>query len=485
MQKSKFIGLLKELSREELKRFNEYIHSPFFKKSANSIALFEWIYGVEDHPFYRSSMLDNRIVVRSLFSKQNNVDLKYNSLNVTLSELVKLLQHFLAMLEIEKESDYIKFLTIKNLRNRRMDKDFWRMMKKVKLQQTKSDRNIEYYHQQHLLERVMYDFQPTDKRLQREKRKLNLEMYDVLNTFEIYTVLNKLYYCCFNWNSANIIAEEKNINLAHELIDVIKTKGLDKVILVNFYYLSLLLLMKPENESHFFKLKTLLEENTIPIKKEDLLGIYTIATNYCNQKAIKGLGHFHKEMFDLYLLMLEQKLLYQGKFIKKNYIKNIVSLGLQLGKTKWVSRFIEKVKSETLPQYSQSVYAFNKAALFFYTKKYSDVIQGLSEVESIDVYYDLDYRSLLLKCYYELQETEALLSLVDAFKRFTKQQKISDAEKKSYLHFIRCTERLYKTKIHPRKTKASKEKVKVKQFLENVQFIHNQKWLLEKMKELL
>ncbi len=120
--------------------------------------------------------------------------------------------------------------------------------------------------------------------------------------------------------------------------------------------------------------------------------------------------------------------------------------------------------------------------MYFYTKKYNQALQELLKVESIDVFYDLDYRGVLLKCYYELEETEALFSLADAFRKFVKQQKISDGQKKSYLHFIRCVQRLYKVKIHPKPSKAAKEKVK--QFVLEIQPLNNRKWLFEKVGEL-
>ncbi len=318
--------------------------------------------------------------------------------------------------------------------------------------------------------------------LQREKQKLGINAHDLLEVFDIYTILNKLYYCCFSWNNANIIVEEKNETLVQELITTIQTKSLDQIPLVNLYYLILLLLMKPDEESNFFKLKKLLKSNTLSIGKHELRTIYTAASNYCNQKASKGQLHFHEEMFDLYNMMLEQKLLHKGKYIPNGYIKNLVSLGLYLDKYQWIKKFIEKIQNETLPKYRQSVYAFNKGALYFYTQRYNEALQVLLNVESIDVFYDLDYRSLLLKCYYELKETEPLLSLSEAFKKYVKQRKIADNQKKTYLNFIKYAIKLYKIKIQPRSSKAKITRIE-QSIIEN-KAINNQRWLLEKVKEL-
>ncbi|MGB1242891.1 MAG: hypothetical protein ACPG49_10240 [Chitinophagales bacterium] len=483
MQKSKLIGLLKMMSEEELERFRGFMKSPFFKKTPKAIALFDWIDAQEGHPVYQSPHLNMELIAQQLFPQQKNQKLRNNSLRVVGSELVGLIKDFFLHLKIEKEKRDYTYLLLQEFRGRRMEREFWQTYKKETLYQSKKDKTIEQYYSQYLIDLSCYYFQPTDKQLLKEWRKSRLDMHDVLENLDVFVFLNKLQYCCFNWNEANVWLKEKNIKLAHELIRTIEFRQLDKVLLVKFYYYVLLLLMYPNKEIYFFQLKTLLENNKTSINQKDLRSFYTVATNYCNQKMNAGEIHFYQEMFDLYELMIKQKLIYWGKFIDHKYIKNIVSLGLQLGKTDWVGEFIEKTKNEVAPQYRKSVYFFNKGILFFYTKEYYKALQQLLKVESIDVFYDLDYRGVLLKCYYELEETEVLFSLLDSFKKFVKQQKISDKQKKSYLHFIRCTQRLYKIKIHPNRTEASKKKIK--QFILDIQPLNNQKWLLKKVEELL
>ncbi len=480
MQKSKLITFLKTLSKEELSRFRDYMQSPFFKKSANAKALFEWIDRQDDYPFYTSSQLDSSVVGSHLFPNKKNKALRDKGLSVAASELIALLRQCLVQLEEEKDKTRTTYITLQILRNRRMEKDFWQMYKKSIINIENRPNDLKFYYDQYLFKELLYEFRPLDKHLQRKKKKLNLSIHDVVFDFEIYTILMKLQYCCFIWNNFNIIEEDRDSVFARQLIEVIHARQLDQIPLIHFYYLNLLLLIDAENENYFYQLKKLLKNNATEISKNHLKSFYIMAVNYCHRRVRKGMIDFNEELFDLYLLMLEQKLFYKGKYIGEDFVKNIVTVGLQVNQSKWVERFIESSQKEVVPLYRNSVYAFNKGLWYFHHEKYGKALPMLLQVGNIHVFYNLDCRGVLLKCYYELQETEPLFSLADAFRKFVQLQKIAPNQKKAYLNFIRQTVKLYKIKLHPNKSPDAA----FRQKLQEVQPLNNQKWLLEKVEEL-
>ncbi len=480
MQKSKLINSLKALSKEEFKRFKEYMQSPFFRKSANVQHLFEWLCTHGKHPVYVSAQLDNEIVIQHLFPDDRSKALKDKSLSVASSELIALLRDFLIYLEAKTETNRNNYLLLKAFRKRGMEKEFWEVYRKLANHIDKSAKTIDTYYEQYLLDELMRYFYPVDKYLQREKKKLNIQFNDSLNSFEIYVVLNKLQHACLNWSNAAIVKEEGDRVLAMELIDKVESQQLNKILLVNFYYLNLLLLMDSAAEKHYYEIKNLLKTESQQINKAELSVFYTLATNYCNHRIREGEIHFRKEMFDLYVLMIKEKFAYSGRHIRKRFVKNMVTLALQVGETEWCGQFIEFARKESMPQCRDSVYAFSRGIWYFHHQDYSKALQMLLQVENIDVFYHLDSRGVLLKCYYELQETEPFFSLADAFRKFVKLQKIAPVQKKAYLNFIRQTVKLYKIKLHPNK---SPDTVFRQKLLE-VQPIQNQKWLLEKVEEL-
>ncbi len=480
MQNSKLIHSLKALTKEELKRFHDFMQSPFFKKSANAKALFEWIYQHGDHPTYVSTQLDNEVIAQHLFSDKRSLKLKVKSVSVAASEAIVLFRQFLVQLEVEKEENRNAYLLMRGLEERRMEKDFWRVYRKFAPKFEASKETMDLYYEKYLVEELLCNFYPVDRQLIRERKKLKIDIYDALHSFEVYTILNKLQYCCVNWSHANIVEEEKNKVLANELITTIRSQGLQQITLVNCYYLILLLMMNPSIESYFYQLKELLKNDGKGIERSVLQNCYTMASNYCYQKIREGSIHFQREVFDLYVLMLEQRLAYEGEYLQKRFIKNMVTAGLKIGETKWIQHFIDDIQKNTVPQIRKSVYAFNKGLWHFYHKEYDKALPLFLQVGNIDVFYNLDCRGLLLKCYYELEETDALFSLADAFRKFVKQQKIASSQKKSYLNFISQTMKLYKIKLDPNKSMDAA----IKQSLLETQPINNQQWLLEKAEEI-
>ncbi len=260
MQSSKLIGLLKVLSEEELERFREYMQSPFFKKTTKVIALFEWIDAQNDHPTYRSSQLEVELIGKVLFPNQKNKTLRKKSLSVVSSELVGLIKDFLMQLRIERRKSNYEYILLEELKSRQLERDFWHNYKKSVSQQSKLGKNIEYYFNKYAMDVSCYYFHFTDKQLLKEKKKLGLDRDQIHESLDLYFILNKLHDCCFNWNTANILAEEKNSVFAHELIDFIESKQLNQIDLVNCYYLILLLLMYPDEETYFFSTKGIVEK---------------------------------------------------------------------------------------------------------------------------------------------------------------------------------------------------------------------------------
>ena len=87
----------------------------------------------------------------------------------------------------------------------------------------------------------------------------------------------------------------------------------------------------------------------------------------------------------------------------------------------------------------------------FFQKNYDEVLTLLRSVEFTDFYYHLDSKSLLLKTYFELEETDALFSLIEAFKIYIKRNNLIPGYQKSgYNNMIKLSAKLYKWKLNPK-----------------------------------
>lgn len=122
---------------------------------------------------------------------------------------------------------------------------------------------------------------------------------------------------------------------------------------------------------------------------------------------------------------------------------------------------------------------FNLALLYFYQRKYNEVIYQLQNVEYEDEGYNLSSKSMLLAVYYEMDYVEPLYSLFDSFRAYLNRNKtLSEARKSSYVNLIRFTKQLSKI---IEGDKVALEKLKTEIAKESN--IASDKWLMEKIKE--
>jgi len=157
--------------------------------------------------------------------------------------------------------------------------------------------------------------------------------------------------------------------------------------------------------------------------------------------------------------------------------KNIVTNGLRLNEFDWVENFIREYSPFLDPRYRDNAVTFNLAQLFFYKKDYSKVISQLSHVEYDDMTYNLNSKTLLMASYYELDEIEALGSLLDTFRVYLSRNKeLPAVRRKHYLNTIKIVRRL--SKVIP----GDKIEIeKLQKEVNNTQGVVSRNWILEKL----
>ena len=179
--------------------------------------------------------------------------------------------------------------------------------------------------------------------------------------------------------------------------------------------------------------------------------MYVYAKNYCIRKINHGDVEYIRELFDLYKVMLKDRIIFKENYLSQFDYKNIVYLGLRISEFDWVKNFISKYNEHLDPAIRQNAYTFNMAYYHFFQNNYDEVLTLLRSVEFTDFYYHLDSKSLLLKTYFELEETEALFSLIEAFKVYIKRNNLIPAyQKTGYINMIKLSSKLYKWKLNPK-----------------------------------
>jgi hypothetical protein len=142
-----------------------------------------------------------------------------------------------------------------------------------------------------------------------------------------------------------------------------------------------------------------------------------------------------------------------------------------------VEKFIHEYNIRLDEKYRDNAVTFNLAQLYFYKKDYPGVIAQLSQVEYEDITYNLNSKTLLMASYFELDELDALNSLLDTFRVYlNRNKKIPATRRKHYLNTISIVRKL--ARIRPGE---KKEIEKLHQEIEATQGIVSKNWIIEKL----
>lgn len=205
--------------------------------------------------------------------------------------------------------------------------------------------------------------------------------------------------------------------------------------------------------------------------------MFTFALNHCVKRINMGHTEYNKELFELYKVMIEKRIIFNNDILSPWTYKNIASVGLRLKEYEWTKGFIDTYHENVDEAYRDSAYAYNLAYYHFSQGEYKEALWKLHEVEFNDVFFHLDTKTMLLKIYYELDDVEPLLSLIDAFKVYLKRNKhISGYMKTSYRNLIKFVQKSL------RLPSGDKDKWKrLKEEVNQVKHVASFTWLIEQI----
>ncbi|MBK8955696.1 MAG: hypothetical protein IPM34_09075 [Saprospiraceae bacterium] len=341
------------------------------------------------------------------------------------------------------------------------------------------NKNGEFYYDLYSIEKYKYVLTNVESsRIQKTNlQKLNLNVID--DYLNIFFISEKLRNYCLILSWSKMIDINTELPLLKEAIQIVQSNFYPNIPAISIYYQIYLTNIEPDNLEHYFKLKNHLKDYLHLFPHSEARDIINAAINYTIQKHNSGNLNFYKENFELYDESIKSGLIFINNEISPWAFKNIVTLALRLGHFQWTQNFIIELSPKINKDFRDNAVNYNLASLYFYQKNYDQAIPLLQKVQFDELNYGLGAKSILLACYYELDEFDPLFSHIESFKVFVKRNKsIAEDRKKSYLELIKYTKELSSSK-HDQKTLK-----KLKSAIEQSQAM-SKKWLLEKVDELL
>ena len=467
MYKTKLIILLKSLHKKELKKFEQYIQTPFFNSKKSCVDLFNILKNM--HPNYLEKEVERTVIFHKMFPQKK---FQYNKLRYVMSDLTKLLEDFLAFCEYEKSTEQINPFLLKAYANKNINSYFEQTFsQQQKILEEIFLRDDSYFFQQFTIEKERYNFNT----LHDNHTKFDVE--SILSQLDHFYIINKLKFYCEILNNPTVVSVHYEIpHLIEEILEYIEQQEeLSPAIMI--YYQIVKTLQEHENENHYEVLLAYLQTYHYAFSKAELNHIYIYIINYSVKKINNGNSAYLKKLHDMYKLLLEQEvILYRGYLSEFDY-KNVATLGLLLQEYDYTKVFIEKYKKYLLPDVCNNAYTFNLGHFYFHIKEFQNVLSLLNEVVFTDSVYALDTKVLMAKSFYELNEVGLLWGFLDTFSAYLRKSKnISDNQRVLYKIFISYLKKM--TRIN-----SKKEVTKLREKIQKTPAGYT-KWLLTKLSEL-
>lgn len=472
MREGKLYQAIIKLNGHELNRLHRFILSPFFNRNEAIIRLFEWV--KEDLKIIQKTNVSKETIWSLCF----NLDEPYDDgrFRKLQSDLLKLVEEYYAQEVFEANPIHKAKYLLDAIYNERLEDLQTSALKTAKrLAEEQKLRPASFYYYRYEIEQSTFNL----TRLQTERNtKSNIE--EIAENLDRFYLAEKLRYYCTILNHQHLADLNYKMLFIDEIIEHVESNNYSDAPPIVIYHQILLSYKEPNERKHFESIKKLIEQHIHIFPETEVSEILDSALNYCIKKMNAGEAEFVREAFSLYQDWLERKLLQVRGTLDPFHFKNIVTIGLRLSEFDWIEKFIHQYSPFLEERYRENAITFNLAQLYFYKKDYLKVIQLLSQVEYDDMTYNLNSKTLLMASYYELDEIEALGSLLDTFRVYLNRNKeLPATRRKHYLNTISIVRKL--SRIPAGDTKQIE---KLAAEVESTQGVVSKNWILEKLSAL-
>ncbi len=251
--------------------------------------------------------------------------------------------------------------------------------------------------------------------------------------------------------------------------------------LVRLYHTSYLCLTDAARVDKFLELKQLLTAAADWLDAQELGEVFIYAINFCIRRLNMGDSDFFREVFDLYKIGLARGVFLDSPEasgqLSRFTFKNIVSAALKLGERAWVLDFIEKNRPLLAENFREPYANFCLARYFYDCRDFEKAQPLLQNLQSDDLFLELDGRVLLMKIWFEMGEWRVLAAFFKTFGQFLSRKKMLAYHLENYKNILHFTQKLVAQRSG-QKILTTEEMQILRSEIENARPLTEKDWLL-------
>jgi len=206
----------------------------------------------------------------------------------------------------------------------------------------------------------------------------------------------------------------------------------------------------PDNVNYFAMLKEYSFRDFAKLNNSEKFSRFNYLIDYCIYKMELGHLEFLRESFNLYTEALDRKIFHSDpddKNIGLIFFRNFVTIGLAAKEYKYVENFISQYGDGISGEMKSDLLELSHAMLDYEKRDYDKALERISRVSNLFPLFRLSTKFILAKIYYDTNQYDSFLSLIDTYRHYLKNDKIIPAHTRdAHTLFINYTSRLAKFK---------------------------------------
>jgi len=452
--------LVNSLNLNEKAAFEKYLESPFFNVGQVAAGLYQAV--VAGKKGFRQEYFN------ALFPGKRYDDKQYRYI---ASELNRHLEKFMMLKNLQKDPLITDLITAGALADRDLKKSYHMIHRDITAKQTIRDETWFMRQYEHGIQDLRYTIRDAE-------RKAAPDYHTVIRHLDTFYLLAKLRLACESINMANILQSSVDIGMYEKILELADGPQFAETPLLLLYARIYTILTDSKNETAFNEAGTLLREHSEQIKPAEMVNLYQYLKNFCVRQVNSGNTAYVRILFNLYNDMLQNKPMMRHDYLSQWEFKNMVTISLRLGEHDWCEKFLNRYITNLRPEDRKNALTYNTAYFSFMKGEYRQAVRKLQEVEMTDVFYQLDSRVVILKCYYELNDNDAFFYSASAFRLFLMRNKsISAFQQTIYRNLIKYITGIERARFNRAKLQ------KIRQKIETEKNVADVAWLMNKIDE--
>jgi len=434
---SKLTKILGTFTKGELKEFEKFIGSAYYNKGRNYVPLLKVL--ASFYPDFDNEQLSHEYIYSQLYpGKKFNRQILWNM----FSSLQNMAEEYLINISLEKNRFVKNSLLADEFLNRKLAGYQAKKLDEMEKTLEKMGIDDKFFGYKNKLEteRMSYHFLEDTQHLLSEHIVKKGE-YAILSMLrELSAVINDLNANAFMFNAKFDVNIPKKFMESLDMEAVLKYSRENKFAYTDnleMLYSSIMSVLEPDDERYFLRLKELFETNIDTFSANEKLSWVTTLSNYCTLKANKGETKYREYLFEINNLELKVGFSTGNKHLSKILFIQILRNALTINETEWSRKYIEEYSPKLKPSYRKPMRALALAYLYQKLKEYPKVLENLKDVKFIDARDKMYVKSIYIRTYYEMGETELLMYQVDSARHFISGAAgLSEITRTNFLRFL-------------------------------------------------